>query len=448
MNPFPVNNYYKKVLRIALPAIAGLSTQMVLSLVDTAMVGRLPESVYALAAMGLGVLATWALISFFSSLATGTHVLVARKYGESDYTSCGKILNNSIYLSFVIGSIVAMIAVFFAYDISHFFAADPEVGKLAGDFIFYRFIGIPFFLISVSYRGFYFGINKTKIFMISGIITNLLNIFFNYMLIYGKFGLPRMGVAGSALGSTFATMFDMFFYLVVLASPTYRRRFQNFRNLKVDFGLIRKIYKISIPVSFQNVFILIGFLSFVAITGIIGTKQQAATQTIMSTLFLSLLPSFGFGIAAQTLVGNNLGSGKLRLAKIYGYETAKVATYYTIFLGLIFILFPKAVLSIITTDNVILEVAKPALRVAGVAQMFYATGIVLGNGLQSAGKTFFVMMSEVVTNLLIFVPLSYFLGVYLHLGLTWAWGALPVYIILFSATILIKFRFGRWGERL
>ena len=448
MNPFPVNNYYKKVLRIALPAIAGLSTQMVLSLVDTAMVGRLPESVYALAAMGLGVLATWALISFFSSLATGTHVLVARKYGESDYTSCGKILNNSIYLSFVIGSIVAMIAVFFAYDISHFFAADPEVGKLAGDFIFYRFIGIPFFLISVSYRGFYFGINKTKIFMISGIITNLLNIFFNYMLIYGKFGLPRMGVAGSALGSTFATMFDMFFYLVVLASPTYRRRFQNFRNLKVDFGLIRKIYKISIPVSFQNVFILIGFLSFVAITGIIGTKQQAATQTIMSTLFLSLLPSFGFGIAAQTLVGNNLGSGKLRLAKIYGYETAKIATYYTIFLGLIFILFPKAVLSIITTDNVILEVAKPALRVAGVAQMFYATGIVLGNGLQSAGKTFFVMMSEVVTNLLIFVPLSYFLGVYLHLGLTWAWGALPVYIILFSATILIKFRFGRWGERL
>jgi MATE family multidrug resistance protein len=448
MNPFPVNHYYKKVLRIALPAIAGLSTQMVLSLVDTAMVGRLPESIYALAAMGLGVLATWALISFFSSLATGTHVLVARKYGESDYASCGKILNNSIYLSFVIGTIVAMIAVFFAYDISHFFAADPEVGKLAGDFIFYRFIGIPFFLISVSYRGFYFGINKTKIFMFSGIITNLLNIFFNYMLIYGKFGLPRMGVAGSALGSTFATMFEMFFYLVILVLPAYRRKFQNFRNLKVDFSLIKKIYKISIPVSFQNVFILIGFLSFVAITGLIGTKQQAATQTIMSTLFLSLLPSFGFGIAAQTLVGNNLGSGKLRLAKIYGYETAKIATYYTIFLGLIFILFPKAVLSIITNDNVILEVAKPALRVAGVAQMFYATGIVLGNGLQSAGKTFFVMMSEVVTNLLIFVPLSYFLGVYLHLGLTWAWGALPVYIVLFSATILIKFKFGRWGDRI
>lgn len=448
MNPFPVNNYYKTVLKIALPAIAGLSTQMILSLVDTAMVGRLPEATFALAAMGLGVLATWALISFFSSLATGTHVLVARKFGEKDYPACGKILNNSIYLSFVIGSIVAMIAVFYAYDISYFFAADPTVGGYAGDFIFYRFIGIPFFLISVSYRGFYFGVNKTKIFMVSGIITNLLNIFFNYMLIYGKFGMPRMGVAGSALGSTIATLFESLFYFVIIISPSYRHKFQNFKNLKIDFSLIRKIYKISIPVSFQNVFILIGFLSFIAITGLIGTKEQAATQTIMSILFLSLLPGFGFGIAAQTLVGNNLGSGKIQLAKIYGYETAKVATYYTVLLGIILIIFPKAVLSIITTDNSILEVAKPALRVAGVAQIFYATGIVLGNGLQAAGKTLFVMISEVVTNILIFVPLSYFLGVYLHLGLAWAWGALPVYIILFSTTILIKFKFGKWGAKI
>ncbi|MGA7838828.1 MAG: MATE family efflux transporter, partial [Ignavibacteriaceae bacterium] len=192
-------------------------------------------------------------------------------------------------------------------------------------------------------------------------------------------------------------------------------------------------------------FILVGFLSFVAITGIIGTEQQAATQTIISTLFISLLPGFGFGIAAQTLVGNNLGSGKLKMAKLYGYETAKIATYYALFLGIIFILLPKAMLSIITTDNTILEIAKPALRVAGFAQIFYATGVVLGNGLQAAGKTLFVMLSEVITNLFVFVPLAYFLGVYLNLGLTWAWAALPAYIILYSGIIFIKFKYSKWG---
>ena len=444
MNLLPVNNYYKKILKLALPAIAGLSTQMVVSLVDTAMVGRLDEAQYALAAMGLGVLATWALISFFSSLATGTHVIVARKFGEGDYKGCALALNNSLLLGFCIGCIVAIIGVLASNDITHFFAADKTVGDLASQYIFYRFLGIPFFLISVAYRGFFFGISKTKIFMVSGIVTNLLNIFFNTVFIYGNLGMPRMGLAGAGLASSLATLFDFFYYLTIILLPNYRHLYQNFKNFKFDKAVIKAIYKISVPVSLQNVFILIGFLLFVTITGLIGVHEQAATQAIISTLFISFLPCFGFGIAAQTLVGNNLGSGQFTRAKIYGFETAKIATYYTLALGLIYIFLPNIVLLLITTDQTIIEVAKPALRIAGFAQIFYATGVVLANGLQSAGRTFFVMKAEVITNIFIFVPLAYLFGVYLHLGLDWAWVALPVYIIIYSIIILLKFRKGDW----
>ncbi len=448
MNLLHHKNYYKKILRVALPAIAGLSSQMVVSLVDTAMVGRLDEATYALAAMGIGVLAIWALISFFSSLATGIHVIVARKYGQADYISCGITLNNSILIALVIGIIVAAVGVFFANPIAHLFAADPIVGDYASDYIFYRFLGIPFFLISVSYRGFFFGISKTKIFMISGVVTNLLNIIFNYMLIYGEFGFPRMGLAGAGLGSTFATVFDPMFYLFIILLPSYRKRFQNFKNLKIDKNIISAIFKISLPVSFQNVFILIGFLSFIAIIGLIGTVEQAATQAIISTLFISFLPCFGFGIAVQTLVGNNLGAGKYNLAKIYGFETAKVATVYTATLGIIFILIPQYVLLIVTNNQSIIEMAKPALRIAGFTQLFYGVGIVLANGLQAAGRTMYVMKGEVIANLLIFVPLSYFLGVYLGLGFTWAWVALPVYIIAYTTMMYIKFNSGNWFAKI
>ena len=195
--------------------------------------------------------------------------------------------------------------------IAHFFASDETVGNYASEYLFFRFLGIPFFLISVSYRGFFFGISKTKIFMVSGILTNLFNVIFNYTFIYGLFGLPRMGLAGAGLGSTLATFSDVAFYLIIILLPTYRNKFQNFRYFKIDKEIIIGIFKISLPVSFQNVFVLIGFLSFVAITGIIGTKEQAATQAIISTLFISFLPLFGFGIAVQTLVGNNLGAGKV-----------------------------------------------------------------------------------------------------------------------------------------
>ena len=448
MNLLPVNDYYKKILRVALPAIAGLSTQMIVSLVDTAMVGRLDEATFALAAMGIGVLATWALISFFSSLATGIHVVVARKYGEGDYISCGITLNNSLLLAILIGGVVASAGVFFSSPIAHVFATDDTVGNYASEYLYYRFMGIPFFLVSVSYRGFFFGINKTKIFMYSGIITNLLNVIFNYIFIYGEFGASRMGLAGAGLGSTLATLFDGFFYTAIIMFPSYRQRFQNLKQLVINKNIISAILKISLPVSFQNVFILIGFLSFVAITGIIGTLEQAATQAIISTLFISFLPCFGFGIAVQTLVGNNLGAGKIHLAKIYGFETAKVATIYTLLLGLIFTIIPQYVLIIITTDQTIIDTAAPALQVAGFAQIFYGIGVVLANGLQAAGRSLYVMKSEVLTNLIIFVPLAYFLGVYLDLGLTWAWMALPVYIILYSLIIFIKFNSNEWNVKI
>ena len=448
MNLLPVNNYYKKILQVALPAIAGLSTQMVVSLVDSAMVGRIDEATYALAAMGIGVLATWALISFFSSLATGIHVVVARKFGEGDYISCGVTLNNSLAIAILIGGIVAMIGVFFSDPIAHLFATDETVGNLASDYLYYRFMGIPFFLISVSFRGFFFGINKTKIFMFSGVITNFLNIIFNYIFIYGEFGAPRMGLAGAGLGSTLATTFDGLFYTAIILLPSYRKKYENLKNFIFNKNIISAILKISLPVSFQNIFILIGFLSFVAITGIIGTLEQAATQAVISTLFISFLPCFGFGIAVQTLVGNNLGARKFRLAKIYGFETAKVATIYTIVLGFIFMMIPQYVLLIITNDRTIIDTASPSLRIAGFAQIFYGVGVVLANGLQAAGRSFYVMKSEVITNLIIFVPLAYFLGVYLNLGLTWAWMALPVYIILYSLVIYLKFNSMNWHTKI
>jgi putative MATE family efflux protein len=260
--------------------------------------------------------------------------------------------------------------------------------------------------------------------------------------------MQRMGLAGAGLGSTLASTFDFFFYTAIMLLPSYRQKFQNFKKIKIDWEVIKAIWKISIPVSLQNVFILIGFLIFVSITGIIGTQEQAATQATISTLFISFLPCFGFGIAVQTLVGNNLGAKKYHLAKIYGIETAKVATIYTMILGVFFIFLPQYVLLIITNDNSIIETAKPALRIAGFAQIFYAVGVVLANALQAAGKMLFVMKAEVITNLFVLVPLSYLFGVVLGYGLKGAWFAMPFYIILYSGIILTKYLSKDWFAKI
>ncbi|MEX0602882.1 MAG: MATE family efflux transporter, partial [Bacteroidota bacterium] len=414
------------------------------SIIDTAMVGRLQASELALAAMGLGVLATWTLTSFFSSLATGTHILVARRNGQGKFTEAGIVLNNSLLVSFVVGMLLGGLGYQFAYDVIDLFSSDNQVSLLAGDYIRFRSLGLPFFLLAVSYRGFFYGIGHTKTFMFSALISYVFNIIFNYLLIFGKLGFPKMGIAGAGLAASIGMLVGFLFFLFVTFLPHYRRKYRYYDILSIGLQRIRPIIRISLPVSFQNILILFGFLVFVAITGIIGTTEQAATQVVITALFISFMPCFGFGIATQTLVGNALGNNQPSEAHTFGVETAKLTTIFTLFIGCVFVLVPDLILRIITNNDAVIEVARPLLRVAGVAQVAYGSGIIMANALQAAGATLYVMYLEIITHWIVFLPLSYVLGVTFKMGIVGAWIGLPVYIVLYSGVSWWKFLSGSW----
>jgi putative MATE family efflux protein len=394
--------------------------------------------------MGLGSLASWAITSVFSSLATGTHVIVARRYGERAYAGAGDVLNNSLLLSLLLGIAFAIPGYFFSYNVISFFSSDPAVAMAGTGYMQWRFLGLLFFLFVVSYRGFFNGIGHTKVFMYSAIIINLTNILFNYIFIFGALGVPAMGLTGAGVSFAVSNVLGCLFFLSVTFLPRYRRRYRYYTRFRVLKDVLRQVIKISAPVSFQNILILLGFLVFVAITGMIGTSQQAASQVVITALFMSFLPCFGFGVGAQTLVGQSLGTGDKGLAKRYGMETARLATYFTTVLGIIFVAFPDLVITILTNDAGVADVARPILRIAGAAQIFYAMGIVLANALQAAGATVFVMRIEVLTHWVVFLPLSYILGVRMGWGIQGAWLALPVYIVAYSLLIYRKYQSGSW----
>ncbi|HUX93498.1 MAG TPA: MATE family efflux transporter [Ignavibacteriaceae bacterium] len=436
----------KTILQLAMPVIAGLSVQMILSLIDTAIIGRLPDAKYSLAALGIAFYATWAVISFFSSLSNGTQILVSRNFGSKNYEECGSVLNSSLVMAVTAGFIVSVLVVHFSSNIANLFAADKIVGSLAGSYLFYRFMGLPFFLASVSYRGFYFGIGKTKIFMIAGIAANAANIFLDYTLVFGAFGFKGMGLAGAGLGSAIATMIETSVYVVVSLMKGYRTKYALFKKFRFNlptrqtgFNIAKIITKLSLPVSFQSIFTLTGLLLFISIVGLMGTAQQAASQIVLSAMFLSFMPSMGFGVAAQTLVGNKLGENNIKAAKMWGFETSKISTTYTLLLGLIFVLFPGFVVSILTTDSNIINIAVLILRIAGFAQIFFGIGFVLANGLLAAGESFFVMLTDVTINWFVFVPLAYLLGVVFKFGIVGVWTAMPFYTSLYALIIFLRF---------
>lgn len=444
MNLLPDKALTRRVLKISTPAVAGLSSQMVVSVVDTAMVGRLENTTVVLAALGLGLLSAWAITSAFSSLATGTHVIVARRFGEGNYAAAGDGLNSSLFLSLILGVVFGIPGYLFSYNIMDFFASDAAVAAAGSEYLQWRFVGLLFFLFVVSYRGFFNGIGHTNIFMYSAIITNLSNIIFNYLLIFGKLGFPRMGLAGAGCAYAVSNVIGCVFFVAVTFLRSYRKTYRYYARLNIVGSVIRQIINISAPVSFQNLLILLGFLVFVAITGRIGTSEQAASQVVITALFMSFLPCFGFGIGAQTLVGQCIGKKKHSLAKRFGFEAARLATYFTMILGAIFLFFPDAVIALITTNDEIATMARPVLRIAGAGQVFYASGIVLAHALQAAGATVYVMFIEVLTHWIIFLPASYLMGITFEGGLVGAWMALPIYIFSYSLLIYMKYRKDSW----
>ncbi len=434
----------RSILHIAGPAIAGLSSQVIVSLVNTAMVGRLEHTQVQLAAMGLGLLGTWAITSLFSSLSTGTHVMVARRHGEGNSIGVGEVLNNSLLVCAVLGTIFGVIGYYYSFDIIDFFSKDDQVILAGGAYMKYQFIGLPFFLLIVSYRGFFFGIGHTKIFMISAILINIFNIIFNYLFIFGIFGFPKMQLAGAGIGYSISMVLGWLFFVFVTFMRHYRKQYKYYSHFKISKETISQIVKISVPVSLQNILILLGFLVFVAITGIIGTVAQAASNVVINALFISLMPCFGFGIAAQTLIGQSLGKRDDKLAHAYGYATAKLGTIFTLIVGIFFVSIPEWIIIAITSEQEVINAAKPILQIAGVAQIFYGAGIIFANALQAGGATVYVMFVEVLTHWIVFLPLTYLFGVVFGWGLSGAWLALPVYVLAYTGMNLNKFRTTSW----
>lgn len=429
---------------IAIPVIGGLATQLFLSIIDTAMVGRLENAKIALAAQGIALLASWALISFFSSISTGTHVVVARKQGEGNFLEVGNALNNSLILSLILGCAFAIVGYYLSGSIMDFFSKDSAVASEGIGYMTFRFLSLPFFLMIVTYRGFFYGIGHTRVVLISAIITMIVHILSNILFIFGNLGFPKLGLTGAGVSSFISLIVGWLVLFSVTFLPEYRINYKLFQKFKLNKDVIQQILKISTPISVQNVLILMGFLVFIAIVGIIGTIAQAASQVVISALFISFIFSFGLGAAAQTLVGQSIGKGNFSRAQLYGFETAKIGTYITLLIGLLFILLPSTVLRLITNDELIILTAKPLLQIAGISQIIYSAGIIIAHSLQAAGATIFVMIIEIVTHWFIFLPLTYIYGVVLHGGIIAAWWAMPIYVIMFLSLNYLKFHSKTW----
>lgn len=406
-----------QIFQIALPIIGGMMSQNILNLVDAAMVGQLGKA--PLAAVGLASFVNFVAAAAFMGMSAGVQATVSRRVGEGRNQEAANPLNGALLIIFVVAIPVTLLLIHFSDPLMKLLNDDPEVIKHGVMYLDARLIGIMFVGMNFSFRGYLSAIKMTHFYFKTLIVMHTLNIFLNYVLIFGYWGFPEMGTEGAGLGTTLSMIGGtlMYFYLTSKHTKQYGFGFH-----LPNQETLWQIIKISLPSSAQQLFFSLGFTVLFWIVGQIGTDQLAAANVLTTLTLVAILPSIGFGMSSATLVGQALGRKDVDDAYQWAWDTSKIAIIGVSIISLPMFFIPEVLLSIFLHKSPeVIEIAKLPLQLVGIAIIIDAVNLVLMSSLQGAGATKTTMFVGIICQWLIFLPLAWFIGPYMGMGLTAIW---------------------------
>ena len=429
------------VLRLALPATGEQMLSMLVGIVDTFLVGHLGAE--SLAAVGLAYQWVFLANTLFGSIATGSTALIARFIGARDPGLANRVLRQSVLIGAGIGLISSVLAFTLAKPAVTLLGARGVVIGLSAAYL--RIVACSLFLATLMFignaclRG--SGDTRTPFYIM--MVVNALNIAVAVVAINGLFGVPKMGVVGSALGAATAQSVGGLLVMAVLIKGRGQLRLR-LAGLRPDPDLIRRILRVGLPTGVEQLLFRIGNMGYARVLASLGVEAYAANQVAINAWSLSFMPGFGFAVAATTLVGQALGAKQPDVAEQRGYTAYRVGASLMSCIGLLFVLFPAQIMGFFTNDPEVIRLGTLPLRMMGLVQPIFAASMIFAGGLRGAGDTRYPMIITGASIWLIRLPLAYVLAVGLNWGLTGGWAAMSLDLIMRGVFNFLRFRSGGW----
>ncbi|MEG2193039.1 MAG: MATE family efflux transporter, partial [Oscillospiraceae bacterium] len=306
----------RKTVNVAWPAVVESFLVSLVSFIDSMMVSNL--GTYAIAAVGLTNQPKFLGFAFFISLNVATSALVARRRGEDDRDAANRTLKQVLIIMSVLLVVVITTFVGFAEPLLKLVGAQADTIGPAMEY-FRIIMGFSFFqLISMTINAAQRGAGHTKIAMRTNMISNGVNIVFNYLLIEGHFGFPALGVRGAAIATIIGSACACVISIASICQPESYLYIFYTEGIKFDKRTLRSIFDLSTSTMAEQVFMRVGFMLFTMIVARLGTTAYAAHQIGMNCMNLSFAFGDGFNVAAVSLVGMSLGAKREDLAAVYG----------------------------------------------------------------------------------------------------------------------------------
>jgi MATE family multidrug resistance protein len=451
----------RAVLRLATPTVIAMLTQSAVNEVDIIFLSWLPhpESSNAQAALLPCLILLWLFGGSLSAISVGTQALAARRFAEGQPTDSGAVLVNSFTVALVSSVTFTVVGYLAMPAILSLLIKVPEVRAAAEDYLGWRLLGISSMVMTFSLKAFFDGIGKTIVHMVASIVMNVINVVLCILLIFGKYGAPRMGIEGAGLAGFVSTWVGLLVMLGWVMLPRYASRFRPFDFARLSRGMSWHILRLSIPSSVATFAVMTGFALFSMIVSELDRAADAATRVvaggeavngaattvIVGVLKLTFTACLAFGTSTATLVSQSLGEGSPEKAERFGWVSVQLGLLIFGFVGLLEgVVFTEPLLGFVTKSDAVREAALVPMRMMGIATPLIAVGMILTQALFGAGNTRFVMIVELLLHFLCLVPLAWVLGVTLGYGLVGIWAAALAYVVLLTAVMVWKFRSGDW----
>ena len=435
-------NLNKNIIRLALPVALENVLHMAVFIVDIIMIGRLGTA--PVAAVGLAGALSFIIAMIFTALGVGTTALVARSFGAKQKAEAQTVAEQSILISLVFGLTISPFIFYFADNILILMSAEENVVALGSSYLKIVLCFFIFRLIILTGTSIFRGAGDTRTPMVITLVTNCVNILFNWLLIFGIWIFPRMEVVGAAWATSIAYTVgaSLIFYKLLSRKSILTISFR--RIIAVKRSIIKRILRISLPATLDASLTQMGYLFFIKIVAMLGTVSLAAHQIAIRIEALSFMPGFALAVATATIVGQSLGAGKPELARLSMRKNCQIALAMMGFFAFIFLVFAKPMARVFHPEQDVLALSAYCVMIAALEQPALAIYMVYSGGLRGAGDTLSPMIVTIVGTLCFHLPVAYVFGIVLEWGLAGIWFGAALDWILRCIAVYILFRRGRW----
>ena len=438
---------YRDITQIAWPSLCELFLTSLVSMVDTMMVGGLGHE--AISAVSLASQPRFLFMNLIMALNTGATAVISRARGMQDQERANAILRQNMVFITIIAIFSTVAGLALSEPLIRFMANNGQSDTVIREGVTYLRIQFCFFPVLAWTAGITAcmkGTGEAKPSMFYNTAANLVNICFNWLLINGKLGFPRLGVAGASLATGIGQCVALIIALYCVFSGRFYCKLVLKHILHFDRDIIRGIVKVGIPSLIEQFIMRFGVIMYTRTVASLGSLEYATHNICMNIQSMSFMIGQGFAVSSTALVGQSLGKKRPDMAEHYSRRCRNMGLAASLAIALLFVVFRRFLISLYNTNEDILRMGGYVMLMVALLQPFQANQFILAGSLRGAGDTRFTAMVMLITIVGIRTTVAWLMVDTLHLGLTGAWIAVCADQICRSFIIMARYNQGKWKK--